>query len=277
MTIVLPSSGGDPEAAARYLTLSAPVHLDIPRRLERRGLARYEPDGLACFLSLTAAAPPGAVLDVGANVGIYAALASALTDREVWAFEPAPEVAAVAAAFAAGNDLSFEVEQLAFGAEDGTATLYMADASDTSSSLAADFRRGSTQVEVPVETLDSWCERTGVRPAVVKIDTETTEPDVIAGATRTLTAHRPWLLCEVLAGRVEERLQEALAPLGYRWFQVRGEPPYVERDRIEGDPNHEHLMWLFCPEPPDEGFWQAIRRMRRAISECGPESRTSGS
>jgi hypothetical protein len=76
---------------------------------------------------------------------------------------------------------------------------------------------------------------------------------------------------------VEERLAQALAPLGYRWFHVRGEPPYPERDRIEGDRSYEHLMWLFCPEPPDEGLWDRIGRMRRAISECGPEPQRSGS
>jgi len=214
------------------------------------------------------AAGPGAVLDIGANVGLYAALAAAVTDREVVAFEPFPTLADVAERFATENDLGFRVESIALGSETGSATLYLSDASDSSNSLAAGFRKSTRQIEVPVETLDGYVQRTGVVPAVIKIDTESTEPEVLFGGAETLRDHRPWVLCEVLARRGEDRLTEALVPHGYHWYHITNEVPYQNATVIEGDPTYQHLMWLFAPEPPDEAFWAAVTAHRTAIVEA---------
>lgn len=264
-TVTIPVPG-QPQ---RALSITAPVALLVPRQLAKNGLAGYEASALPCFLAALDTAGPGAVLDIGANVGLYAALAAAVTDREVVAFEPLPALAEVAERFCAENDLEFRVESMALGRETGTATLYVSDSSDSSNSLAAGFRESSRQIEVPVATLDDYVERSGAVPAVIKIDTETTEPDVILGAARTLREHRPWVLCEVLAGRVEKRLTEALAPHGYTWFPVTDEVPYRAATVIEGDRTYRHLMWLFAPEPPDEAFWAAVTAHRRAIVEAG--------
>jgi FkbM family methyltransferase len=266
--IALPASGATEHG---LLTMTLPSKLLVPRRLAQEGLAGYEPEALACFLAALDVAGPGAVLDVGANVGIYAALASALTRREVRAFEPSPSLVEAARSFAAANGLRYTTESLALGAENGSATFYLSDSSDTSNSLAAGFRVSSAQIEVPVETLDSYVARTGVVPAIMKVDTETTEPDVLAGAAKTITGYRPWVLCEVLAGRVEERLTEVLAPFGYHWYHVTGEVPYREADEIAGDRTHRYLMWLLAPERPGEDFWAALRGWVDALAECTPE------
>jgi FkbM family methyltransferase len=248
--------------------MTAPKNLFVPWRLDEQGLAGYERESLACFLAATDVAGPGAVLDVGANVGIYAALASALTERRVCAFEPSPALADIARRFAADNNLSYTTESLALGAENGSATLYLSDITDTSNSLAAGFRRSSVQIKVPVERLDSYVARTGVVPAVIKVDTETTEPDVLAGAAKTIAAHRPWILCEVLAGRVETRLTEVLTPFGYHWYQITGNIPYLEAEQIAGDNTYQHLMWLFAPEKPGEDFWATLRERTVALEAC---------
>ncbi len=253
------------------LTLTAPRRLLVPRRLAEDGLAGYEPESLACFLAAAEVAGPGAILDVGANVGVYAALAAALTPRQVCAFEPSPSLVETARRFAADNDLHYRTEALALGAENGSATFYLSDSSDTSNSLAAGFRKSSAQIDVPVETLDSYVARTGLVPAVMKVDTETTEPDVLTGAVRTITRHRPWILCEVLAARVESRLTEALAPFGYSWYHVGDEVPYRRTSEIVGDRTYRHLMWLFAPEEPDESFWAAQRKWAAALAECTPQ------
>lgn len=262
--ITLPSA---PPDAGRVLTLTAPTALLVPRKLAQAGLRAYEPSAMACFLAALDVCGPGAVLDVGANVGLYAGLASALTDRPVRAFEPAPDLVDVARRFAADNHLGYTTEALALGAENGSATFYLS-VTDTSNSLAAGFRESPSQIQVPVETLDSYVARTGVVPAVIKIDTETTEPDVLAGAAGTIAAHRPWILCEVLAGRVETRLTEVLTPFGYHWFHITSEIPYRERDEIVGDPTYEHMMWLFAPNPPAERFWSAVRARAAELTLC---------
>jgi FkbM family methyltransferase len=267
--IALPSASPNRgRTAPALLTMSAPRELLVPRRLAGSGLVGYEPSAMACFLAVLDVAGPGAVLDIGANVSIYGGLASALTSRPTWAFEPSPHLVEVARRFAADNGLAYTTEALALGAENRSATFYLSDSSDTSNSLAAGFRESSVQVEVPVETLDSFVARTGAVPAIMKVDTETTEPDVLSGAAATIIEHRPWILCEVLAGRVETRLTEILGPFGYHWFQITSDVPYRERDRIEGDPSYQDLMWLFTPEVPDERFWAAVRARAAELAGC---------
>jgi FkbM family methyltransferase len=264
----LPAKGA---AHRDRLVLTAPRDMIVPRRLDENGLAGYEPDTMACFLAACDVAGPGAVFDIGANVGIFAAVASAMTSRQVRAFEPVPALAEVSRRFARDNELDWATETVALGADNGTATFYLSDKSDSSNSLAEGFRPSSAQISVQVETLDSYVGRTGMVPAVLKIDTESTEPDVIAGAAQTFAERRPWIVCEVLAGRVEDRLTAVMEPLGYHWYQIRDEIPYQESDEIVGDRTYRHLNWLFAPEPPDERFWAAVREWSTDLSSCPVE------
>ncbi|MDQ3571853.1 MAG: FkbM family methyltransferase, partial [Actinomycetota bacterium] len=170
---------------------------------------------------------------------------------------------------AARNSLGFRVEELAFADRRGEAPFYVAEGYATSS-LRAGFRPAQSVVSVTVDTIDAWCSRTSVTPAVIKIDTESTEPAVLEGAAATLERARPWLLVEVLAGRVEEGLTRALESLGYAWYRIGEDVPYPARERIEGDPDHEHLMWLFTPDVPDSRFWPRVAEWRSALARCSP-------
>lgn len=255
-----------PVSPPRTLTMTAPVDLLVPRKLAKDGLAGYEPSAIPCFLAAIGAAGPGAVLDIGANVGLYAALAAGATGRDTVAFEPFPVLAEVAERLGADNDLAIRVERIALSDHSGQATFYLSDSSDSSNSLAAGFRESTRQIEVAVETLDAYVGRTGTVPAVLKIDTESTEPDVLLGAAGTLHEHRPWVLCEVLHGRGEDRLMEAMAPHGYRWYHITDEVPYRDARVIRGDRTYRDLMWLFAPEEPDESFWSAVADYRARLS-----------
>jgi FkbM family methyltransferase len=260
-----------PGKPGQTVTMTAPVGMLVPRKLEENGLAAYEPSSIPCFLA-TIGARPGAVFDIGANVGLYATLAAAASDRDVVAFEPFPTLAEVAERVAADNDLKIRVERIALSDHAGTATFYLSDVSDCSNSLAAGFRKSSRQIEVAVETLDEYVKRTGIIPSVLKVDTESTEPDVLFGAAETLREHRPWVLCEVLRGRGEDRLMEALAPHGYHWYHIVDGVPYAEAQTIAGDPTYQELMWLFTPELPDESFWSAVTAQRAAVEATGEAS-----
>jgi FkbM family methyltransferase len=268
--VALPRVGRD-AGRPEIITIKAPGDFLVPKRLAAGGLAGFESTALACFLAACDVAGPGAVFDIGANVGIYAALAAAMTDRPVYAFEPWQELVDVARQLADDNNLRFTVESLALGAKNEVATFYLSDKSDSSNSLAAGFRQSSNNFDVVVETVDSYVARTGAVPAVIKVDTETTEPDVIGGATKTIMEHRPWILCEVLAGRVETQLEAVLAPLRYRWYHVTDGVRFREAARIEGDRTYENLMWLFAPVKPGEEFWTALHERSAALSSCTAE------
>jgi FkbM family methyltransferase len=247
------------------VVLEAPPHQYVPKLLQTTALVGYERHALECFLALVDGAGPGAVLDVGANVGLYALLAAAISDRDVRAFEPTPDLAAVARATSERNDLGMVVEELALGRKAGSATFFLSDRSDSSNSLAEGYRESSRQLDVTVETLDEYCVRTGVVPAVLKVDTETTEPDVLAGAAATIAAHRPWIMSEVLHGRRAGELAEVMAPYGYTWYHLRGEDDPEPVDRLDGDPGYRDLMYLLAPEPVDAGFWELSRAWRAAL------------
>jgi FkbM family methyltransferase len=247
------------------LVIEAPPTLFIPKKLAATGLAGYEPEAMACFLALLQSAGAGAVIDVGANVGLYALLAGAGSGRDVRAFEPTPELAAVARNAARRNGLDVVVEELALGRERGRATLFLSDRTDSSNSLAAGFRPSSRQIEISVETLDAYCARTGVAPAIIKVDTETTEPDVLAGAAATIARHRPWIICEVLHGRRPGELAEVMAPHGYTWYHLRGEAEPQPVETLTGDPGHTHLMYVLAPRRVDARLWTRTAAWRAAL------------
>ncbi|MFC7326777.1 FkbM family methyltransferase [Marinactinospora rubrisoli] len=270
--LALPVRDGGSPIGPPTLTVRSPGELWVAKRLAERGLAGYEPETLACFLAALEHGRPGAVLDVGANIGVYAALAAARTYRDVYAFEPTPDVAATARAIAADNELGFRVEELALSNHSGTATLRLSATTDASNSLAEGFRREVGRIPVRLDTLARWRERAGVVPAVIKIDTETTEPDVIAGGLEVLRRFRPWVFCEVLPDRgVEERLMALLEPLDYGWYHLSGATPYPPRPEITGRGyGSRDRMWMFAPEPPAPGFWRAADNWRSAIDACRP-------
>ncbi|HMG28696.1 MAG TPA: FkbM family methyltransferase, partial [Jiangellaceae bacterium] len=266
LPLPLPPASAEHEIR-RALMFSVPTSLYVARVLERDGLGAFEPDMLPWFLALCEAAGPGAVWDVGANIGIYGLLARAYTGRDVVGFEPTPELATWARRVAADNDLTYRLEQFAAGEVAGTATLYLSDRTDSSNSLAKGFRPSSRDVEVLVESLDRYQELTNGSPAIVKIDTETTEHLVLRGARRVLAEHRPWVFCEVLVNREPARiLTEIMGGTGYRYFQLTGDYSPVERQTITGDLSNPHPNYLFAPVEPDHDLLAAVDGWRRALA-----------
>jgi FkbM family methyltransferase len=253
--------------------MTAPTGLLIPRMLDEAGLAGYEPETLAVYLAAVDLAPDGAVLDIGANVGVYGLLARALSDRDVHAFEPVPELAEVAVATGVANRLTYSVSRQAVGREPGEATFYLSDVSDSSNSLNPSFRASTRTLNVTVTTLDQYVETHGLVPAIVKIDAETGEPDVLAGGHGTLRTHRPWLLLEILPGRTEKAVAAEMEQWGYTWYRCVGEPPYAARTDLDINDGTPAPMWLMLPEPATEEFWNRSLQWLAAIRKTGELSR----
>jgi FkbM family methyltransferase len=277
-TFALPRLASDTRGTGPdSLTLRLPGDLTVPRRLAAFGLARHEPDSLACFLAMLGHTRPGAVLDVGSGVGVYSVLAAARSSRPVFAFEPTPEIASAARAVSSSADLGFSVVELALSNHNGTAHLRRARNNDMCNTLVHAARGDLSHITVEVSTLARWSETASAAPAVVKIDTVGTEPDVVAGGLEVLRRYRPWMLVKVRPDRgVEERLMALLDPLEYTWYPVSGRPPYRPRPEIAGraSPASER-MWLFTPAPVPTGFWTSVAGWREALGACSPDSRSA--
>ena len=89
MTYVVPLPSG---GKVGQLDIVDPFSSSVQRLIRRSGLASFEPETAAALLALFEQAGPGFVLyDVGANVGVYSAMAAAMFEpAAVHSFEPSP-------------------------------------------------------------------------------------------------------------------------------------------------------------------------------------------
>ncbi len=172
-------------------------------------------------------APGMTVVDIGANVGFYTEVFSGLVGAagRVYAFEPDPFCSAVlrdrVRSFPVPN---VRVETLAIGDANGTATFY-SSGRDRAESRTHPFDASvpSETFEVPVVTLDSWCEANQIsRVDVVKIDVEGAEVRALQGMRRLIARSAPaGMFIEFSptqlrgAGASAETFWELLAELGY--------------------------------------------------------------
>lgn len=215
-----------------------------------RGWDGYEPETAPLFFSLATHAR--VTLDVGAYVGYFTLLAAhANPQGSVFSFEPHPGIFERLSSNVVRNGLqNVECVPTAVGDTAGRAEFFVAASGlPTSSSLSHEFMKvhaNLTPLSVPVITLDELIETRGLTGIdLIKIDTESTEGQVLRGAANVLRRDHPAIVCEVLAGRAPEaELAATLQPLGYRYFLVTGDGP-MERPRIEGDPRW--LNYLFLP------------------------------
>lgn len=208
-------------------------------------LGDYEPETLHVFTQLARSA--AVIFDIGAAEGMYSILTAAANPRaRIHAFEPfvsAAEVARRNLALNAAVCQNVELHCLALGAEDGSATLYVASERGGTSSLNPAFRTQHSEQRTEVRSGDSFVAERGIeRVDLIKIDTESTEPAVLQGMASTLRKHHPDIVCEVLLGRSESQLMDVLRPLGYRFFSIT--PKGLEhRETIVG--NRQWVNYLF--------------------------------
>lgn len=253
------------------LNLNVPINLWVPKALAETGLANYEAETLGVFLALTHLSGNRAVFfDIGSNVGPFCLLAAALTKARVVAFEPAPETAQSLERIRDDNGLKIDIEQIALGEKEGEAEFYLSAQSDASNSLRPEFRQHKQAITVKVETLDGYCARTGLKPTIMKIDTESTEPSVLRGAHDLLTETRPVIICEVLPGWTENDLEDIFKRYGYTFYAVGTGGTLEERERIEGDKTYQFRDWLFAPEPLPAGTTKSARDWYEAIQKTRP-------
>ena len=129
------------------------------------------------------------VLDVGANVGAYTLMFATWVGEtgRVFAFEPAPDACAGLRTHVTLNDFDDRVTivEAAMAADVGEAA-FAVHASGGASSLALASVEKGTRIQVATETIDHICKTHSLLPAVIKIDVEGAELDVLKGGRNTL-------------------------------------------------------------------------------------------
>lgn len=168
-------------------------------------------------------------IDVGANEGVYTH-AFAKAGAIVEAFEPQRACLAALNGYSRQRH-NVHVHPVALGAAAGSADLFVPVVRGRLVSGHASLNASggeAVRYAVPVRTLDSF----GFdRVAVIKIDVEGHEADVLAGARVTIAANRPMLLVEIearhLSGSVTDVFR-AMTDMGYSGsflHPAKGEQP----------------------------------------------------
>jgi FkbM family methyltransferase len=151
----------------------------------------YEPFTLRIFRQLIEEAlaknpgKPCVVVDVGANIGVFTVTAARIDPRvQVFAFEPNPASYALLEENLRLNDLrNVTATQAAVGEKAGSASL---DISSPQAGMHSIYGPGAERIEVPVVALDDFITERQVSPAILKVDVEGYEPQVLLGMRRLL-------------------------------------------------------------------------------------------
>lgn len=169
----------------------------------------------------------GTLLDIGANHGSYTLLGARRVgpSGRVVAFEPQPVLARLLRQSLASNGMGQgSVQELALGAKAGSAAFFIPAAGSGSGGLHAAFsaRGQHERLEVRVARLDDLLPEPLPRDnALVKLDCEGGELEVLRGGHRVLSALPPLLLelnaqAAAASGSSLAELREELLTLGYR-------------------------------------------------------------
>jgi FkbM family methyltransferase len=167
------------------------------------------------------------VIDIGANIGVVTGqLATRVgASGHVWAIEPVPGNSERLRDLRERNGLEMiRTFDVALGAADGTVTLRLPPQGGSAWASVTASWINAGKMTVPVRSLDSLIAEHGSpgKLALIKIDVEGYESQVLAGATETLARFRPFLEVEfndeILrdAGSSSEELLSRFRAAGYR-------------------------------------------------------------
>lgn len=200
------------------------------------------------------AADADVLLDVGAYSGVFT-LAAAGRNRnlEVHAFEIVPEVYRLLFDNCVRNDVLDRVtcHHVGLGIPGTSVVLPVTtDGSSLPTSLSS-RTNFTTGVRVRLQSLDSLVPLLSSHGRLLmKVDVEGTENELFEHGQRVLERFRPDILCEVLATLgVPRRLEELLAPYGYRFYLVTA-AGLCRLPRIE--PHRRFRDWFFTTRPENE-------------------------
>jgi FkbM family methyltransferase len=183
--------------------------------------ARWYEKDMVVLRSLLA--PGQTAIDVGANLGFVTTMLASIVgaNGRVLSFEPSPVVFQKLLKTIAANDLDQVIPlNYACGAKPTVARLNEVGDSSGNASILGE---GRDAAEIRVQPLDDAPEAWVAPVALLKIDTEGYEPEVLLGAAQLIEQHRPIIYLEMGGDYVASTLRsvELLSEAGYGTDHVR--------------------------------------------------------
>ena len=238
-----------------------PDRFHLPRFLAEYGLANYEPVSQASFIAAAKIAG-GCIYDIGANIGIYSLAVVTLLKAPVYAYEPFHEAATVLETIAADYSLPIKVYNYAVGEHVGSTDFYISTKSDMSNSLNPTFRSHREIRNINVTTIDVQSELIKTRIGAIKIDTETSEYEVLLGGKLAINRDRPVILLEVLTSDIESKIRSFFKDIDYKIVEM-GDPAYQQLigNVSDLDKSGDERNWLLLPNHinVNDDFMNSVR------------------
>lgn len=227
---------------------------EISTLLYFHGYEGYEHETLELFRRLCQRAE--VIFDIGANVGLFSVVAATANPRaRIYGFEPVERVYQLYKRNLAKNHCdNVHTELCAMTRHNGEVALFVPSGDTPTYARTMQLSKGrrGRRVRVPAIRGDSYMrKRELTRLDLIKIDTETTEPQVFEGFSKSLAKYKPDVICEVLPNHgTEAALMEIFGPLGYRYYHItdRG---LVEQEAMAGDQTHRFRNFLFSARGVD--------------------------
>lgn len=167
--------------------------------------------------------PYATALDIGAHIGNHTLWLATVCQMDVVAFEPYNADYAALTRNVELNGVGDEVRVVEAALGDRLATVVRRD--------GGRYEIGSSGV--PMFTLDGWAAEHDLgNVALVKMDVEGAEPNIIAGGLHVIEEHQPVIYAEARTHDGRLRNAAALEPLGYRMtttFSSMSVPTPVDR------------------------------------------------
>ncbi len=184
---------------------------------------------------VTADERPTIFLDVGANFGTHSVLFLSL-GIPVIAFEPNPICFSQFKTICELNGLSGRWEQVAIGNRNGQIELVYPDKESSwlgsvSSDVAVALKRSGEVItkQVPLKKLDDFLSDVPLDKALIKIDVEGFEREVIQGASQILQRCKPKIIFESNDTKLRLELFQLLANHGYSVNPLPWRPSFASR------------------------------------------------
>lgn len=222
---------------------------------------------------------PGTVIDIGVNAGLYLVKLRQLSaNREYIGFEPNPSCNLYSQELIRLNGFqNARIYPIALSDNNGTARFYATEIGDKTGSLIYEHKSHETldhSFDVVTMTGDSMFEMLDI-PAIstIKIDVEEAELFVLRGLRGTISRHRPYIYCEILASdgdAVKEQrtldIYQLITSNDYAIFGLLKNKSTLARVRdVTEIGGHFEQEYIFCPNELIDAFCSAIQKSAEGL------------
>ncbi len=218
----------------------------------------HEGTSMRIWVELIRKFRPKVIWDVGANSGTYGLLAKALNpSSEVHFFEPLPRAIHTIKENLLLNKFSCHIHECGLGEFDGEAKIFLPKGNDFPTSVTVNKNLTGQGDEADSLIIDVCRAETMISvgkantPALIKMDVETYEPEVLAGFGISFPNNSIFLI-EILSDEIAQRLQEFFPESSYDFYNIDDQKGIFYNTKLLG--KSRHYNYLILPKILNKSF-----------------------